>query len=563
MKPSSAWVAGFASLAAGLAAAQLAACGKGAPSPAGHGGSGGDGSGGCGDVPGQIFLPHCGTAACHGTNKPAQGLDLASPGLADRVVNKPGNGCGGVLANPSYPASSLLYKKLLAMPSCGARMPINAPPLGDAQIACVKAWIAAQQGGMGGGGGVGGGAGGFGGEGGSGGAGTCSDGIKNGIETGTDCGGLCPLCPLGEGCAGPTDCESFACEGGSCVASSCEDMTQNGAETDTDCGGPTCPACAGGEHCLDPTDCASMDCQPNGICASSCADGLKDGLEKGIDCGGVCPVGCAGGTPCAVATDCESALCVSGVCTTPACDDMVTNGGESDVDCGGPCAPCPLGGACNTTLDCAAGGCVGGFCADILLISEIRTSGKDGNKYSDEFIELYNPGATPITMDSSWKVMHRSAQGGCQDAGYGNTVYIGSGLVVPSHRHLLITGSGYLQAPPADALVINPPLYGSIGDAGSVSLLHNNQLVDTVCFYYDAASMSSLTNCPFPYSCNGAPVNNLPHNGSGQGASASDASIERKPGGALGNGQNTGDNAADFTPIAPAKPQDLASPPTP
>jgi hypothetical protein len=42
-----------------------------------------------------------------------------------------------------------------------------------------------------------------------------------------------------------------------------------------------------------------------------------------------------------------------------------------------------------------------------------------------------------------------------------------------------------------------------------------------------------------------------------------DASVERKPGGVGGNGQDTGDNAADFSTAMPANPQDLASPPTP
>ncbi len=50
---------------------------------------------------------------------------------------------------------------------------------------------------------------------------TCTDGIKNGTETGIDCGGSCPACP---------------------PAPTCTDGIKNGTETGIDCGG-SCPAC--------------------------------------------------------------------------------------------------------------------------------------------------------------------------------------------------------------------------------------------------------------------------------------------------------------------------------
>jgi hypothetical protein len=59
-------------------------------------------------------------------------------------------------------------------------------------------------------------------------------------------------------------------------------------------------------------------------------------------------------------------------------------------------------------------------------------------------------------------------------------------------------------------------------------------------------------------------VNNLPHDNAMSVAGNVDASIERKPGGALGNGTDTGSNVADFTgAVTPANPQNLASAPTP
>lgn len=59
---------------------------------------------------------------------------------------------------------------------------------------------------------------------------SCSDGIKNGNETGVDCGGTCPACP---------------------VIPTCSDGIKNGNETGVDCGGTDCSPCNTG--CSTPT----------------------------------------------------------------------------------------------------------------------------------------------------------------------------------------------------------------------------------------------------------------------------------------------------------------------
>jgi len=82
---------------------------------------------------------------------------------------------------------------------------------------------------------------------------TCFDGVKNGLEEGIDCGGLCPPCIT---CFdGIQNCHDGLCEQG------------------IDCGGP-CPPCP---TCFD------------GI--QNCHDGL---CEQGIDCGGPCEKKCPG-----------------------------------------------------------------------------------------------------------------------------------------------------------------------------------------------------------------------------------------------------------------------------
>jgi len=98
----------------------------------------------CGDVVERIFVPSCGGTGCHGATGAQQDLDLVSAGVASRVVGVPGIGCSATLADPANPEDSLLYQKLLPTPPCGSPMPLARPALSDEDVACVRAWIAAQ-----------------------------------------------------------------------------------------------------------------------------------------------------------------------------------------------------------------------------------------------------------------------------------------------------------------------------------------------------------------------------------------------------------------------------------
>jgi len=100
--------------------------------------------GACGDVEARIFVPSCAGNGCHNAAAPQQGLDLASPDVASRVVGVAGKMCPVTLVDPANPEGSLLYQKLAAKPPCGAPMPLARPPLSPADIACVREWIAAQ-----------------------------------------------------------------------------------------------------------------------------------------------------------------------------------------------------------------------------------------------------------------------------------------------------------------------------------------------------------------------------------------------------------------------------------
>jgi hypothetical protein len=182
------------------------------------------------------------------------------------------------------------------------------------------------------------------------------------------------------------------------------------------------------------------------------------------------------------------------------------------------------------------------------VISEIRSRGAGGA--NDEFVELFNATASPVTLDSTWKLEARSTT----SASY-TSRWAGSGSSIPAWGHFLIAGSNYAGPPLADAA-----LTSGITDASSVRLVHGTSTVDALCFSFDTTTTAAYDAT---YTCEGTPVDNLPHDNSNTTASNVDASIERKPGGSAGNCTDTGDNASDFVALMPAKPQSSTSAPTP
>jgi len=94
----------------------------------------------------------CTTSGCHASAQPAAGLDLASAGLADRLLGKsPVAGVGlqpsmcvgtnrNYLNAGSNPATGLLLDKVGTTPPCGARMPIGPAPLNNNEMACLRSW---------------------------------------------------------------------------------------------------------------------------------------------------------------------------------------------------------------------------------------------------------------------------------------------------------------------------------------------------------------------------------------------------------------------------------------
>lgn len=202
----------------------------------------------------------------------------------------------------------------------------------------------------------------------------------------------------------------------------------------------------------------------------------------------------------------------------------------------------------STSASAGAGGGGAGCALDHVVISEIRSRGPAGA--ADELVELYNPTASDVTLDATWKLEGRSVSGASYTARWK-----GTGKVLPAHGHFLIVGTAYAQSPAADET-----LGSGVTDATSLRLTSNGATVDAVCYGYDATTLAAFDAT---FTCEGTPVDNTPHDDKSTAASNVDVSIERKPGGAAGNCTDTGDSASDFATASPATPLDAASAPTP
>ena len=92
------------------------------------------------------------------------------------------------------------------------------------------------------------------------------DSEQDGLETDTDCGGaLCDgngnKCTNGLHCLIANDCNSGVCTGGFCEVPTCTDGVKNGTETGVDCGGnAACGGCARVTRARVNADCHSNSC---------------------------------------------------------------------------------------------------------------------------------------------------------------------------------------------------------------------------------------------------------------------------------------------------------------
>lgn len=93
--------------------------------------------------------------------------------------------------------------------------------------------------------------------------GACVGDVLPGSET---CNGADDDCDGAPDDGAATTCASGVCAGGACQDPTCNDGVKNGDETGEDCGGPTaCPRCGAGEGCAEDGDC-DLDVCLAGLC---------------------------------------------------------------------------------------------------------------------------------------------------------------------------------------------------------------------------------------------------------------------------------------------------------
>lgn len=91
------------------------------------------------------MMSGCGSAACHGGARPAQGLDLSNEsGAYAALVDQASTQCGSTtLVKPGDPDASYLVTKLdpNAALCGGSRMPKTGAAWTSSQLAQLRAWI--------------------------------------------------------------------------------------------------------------------------------------------------------------------------------------------------------------------------------------------------------------------------------------------------------------------------------------------------------------------------------------------------------------------------------------
>lgn len=106
-------------------------------------GGGSDEDAGADDSVEALLAESCDGSGCHGESSPALGLDLVSPGLAERLVGVPAVGCPTrMLVDEEDRGNSFLLEKVTdAAPECGGRMPLLADALTTEQQDALRTWI--------------------------------------------------------------------------------------------------------------------------------------------------------------------------------------------------------------------------------------------------------------------------------------------------------------------------------------------------------------------------------------------------------------------------------------
>ncbi|MBK8906050.1 MAG: endonuclease/exonuclease/phosphatase family protein [Anaerolineaceae bacterium] len=167
-----------------------------------------------------------------------------------------------------------------------------------------------------------------------------------------------------------------------------------------------------------------------------------------------------------------------------------------------------------------------------VFFSELLPGVPGGN--SQEFVELYNAGSEPVDL-MGWSIFYLLGEGQEQELVYRWT----ETAVIPPHGHVLLVREGQDVGAAADGF-FTQSLFERKG--GLLLRSKTQQTVDLLGWGEAPAEFTAGEAVPAP---------------------DGGASLERLPGGAAGNNQNSGSNAADFVALATPNPQNSGSPITP
>jgi hypothetical protein len=405
---------------------------------------------------------------------------------------------------------------------------------------------------------------------------TCAGGVPSNppLALGTACNqnggkvcngsGACVQCNTGAQCA------SGVCASGVCQAASCADGTKNGSETDIDCGGGKCAPCAVGKTCLSAADCQSGlctagVCQPPSVIGTTPADaatGVSVSSTVAVTFSGpMDPASLAVQTtvgPCAgtirLSTD-NFATCLGFSAASPVMS------GNNTIATLTPSPALSHGTTYAVRVTTAAKGADGtalaasytsatGFstapppaspaCASAVVVSQVYGGGGNaGATYKNDFVELHNTGATPVSL-AGWSVQYASA------AGTTWLVTNLSGTIAPGGYFLVQQAGGA-----TGAALPAPDVTGTTNmsaAAGKIALVNATTALSGAC--PSGAQIMDLVGYGGTASCfEGAAA--------APGASSAAQSIQRAGGACT----DTGNNSADFAagPVAPRNAASMAN----
>ncbi len=166
-----------------------------------------------------------------------------------------------------------------------------------------------------------------------------------------------------------------------------------------------------------------------------------------------------------------------------------------------------------------------------LVLAEVVTGGASA---SDEYVEIYNAAAVATDLGGC-ELIYVTASGATTT----RKAAFDPPLMLAPGAHLLVANSAGAYGPLADATYTG----GLSGDGGSLALRHVGGAV------IDAVSWGTASNAYVEGAVAPAPP--------------ARSSLERRPGGAAGNWEDTNDNASDWMVQSNPIPQSLASTPVP